>query len=156
MKKLIMMLAALMAAFAVAQEPIRPTTFVSPLAESLNVTNGIPDDLWTHFGDPNAIAVTTNMVFCYEVTTAHWEPCACPDGKIGCAVLHMKKVEDKQYIPIRLADRAEVGGCDYVPILVKGRCIWMHAADCRCLREQHRKEKEERRRKAKNGNASNP
>lgn len=137
MKKLIMMLAALMAAFAVvAQEPIRPITSVSSGTESLNVTKGIPDDLWVHFGDPNAIAVITNMVFCYEVTTAHWEPCACPDGKIGCTVLHLTKIEDKQYIPIRLADRAEVGGCDYVPIIVKGKCIWMHAADCKCKKKE--------------------
>lgn len=143
MKKVIMIISALMAAFAVvAQEPIRPTTFVSAGTESLIVTNGIPDDLWTHFGNPNAIAVITNMVFCYEITTAHWEPCACPDGIIGCAVMHTKKMESKQYIPIRLADRAEVGGCDYVPIIVKGTCVWMHAADCRCFREQHRKEKE--------------
>ncbi len=58
----------------------------------------------------------------------------------------MEKVESKQYIPV-LVDRAEVGGCDYVLIIVKGKSIWMHAADCRCLREQHRKEKEERKRK---------
>lgn len=148
MKKVIMIIYALMAAFAVvAQELIRPSNFVSSGTESLNVTNGIPNDLQTHLVDPTAITVTTNMVHCYEVTTTHWEPRSCPDGIVGCAVLHMEKVESKQYIPVSLVDRAEVGGCDYVPIIVKGKGILMHAADCRCLREQHRKEKEERRRK---------
>ena len=137
MKKMIMIISALMAAFTVvAQVLIRPN-FVSSEV------------------DPDAITVTTNMVFCYEVTTARWEPRSCPDGIVGCAVQHMEKVESKQYIPVRLDDRVEVDGCDYVPIIVKGKCIWMHAADCRCLWEQHRKEKEERKRKARNGTAAN-
>ena len=140
-----MIIYALMAAFAVvAQELMLPSNFVSSGTESLNVTNGIPNDLQIHLVDPTAITVTTNMVYCYEVTTTHWEPRSRPI--VGGTVLGMERVESKQYIPVSLVDRAEVGGCDYVPIIVKGKGIWMHAADCRCLREQHRKEKEERKR----------
>lgn len=100
--------------------------------------------------------VTTNAVYCYEVTKITYEPCACPDGIPGCLAMHMRKVEKREYIRVDIEDRMEVDGHSYVPVIVKGSIMWMHAAACRCLAELHRKEKARRGKGSGHGRSANP
>jgi len=55
------------------------------------------------YGDVTAKIVTTNVVLMSKVTTTWYEPCACPDGNPGCAVLHTRLVREVKYEPIELA-----------------------------------------------------
>lgn len=81
MKKLIVVIcAAAMAALALAE----------PAAVDI-VTNGIPAD------EMFAPTTVTNLVIAYEIVESRMEPCACPDGYVGCLAQHFRRVTDTRY-----------------------------------------------------------
>lgn len=81
MKKLIVVIcAAAMAALALAE----------PAAVGI-VTNGIPAD------EMFAPTTVTNLVIAYEIVESRMEPCACPDGYVGCLAQHFRRVTDTRY-----------------------------------------------------------
>lgn len=81
MKKLIVVIcAAAMAALA----------FAEPAAVGI-VTNGIPAD------EMFAPTTVTNLVIAYEIVESRMEPCACPDGYVGCLAQHFRRVTDTRY-----------------------------------------------------------
>lgn len=81
MKKLIVVIcAAAMAALALAE----------PAAVGI-VTNGIPAD------EMFAPTTVTNLVIAYEIVESRMEPCACPDGYVGCLAQHYRRVTETRY-----------------------------------------------------------
>lgn len=40
---------------------------------------------------------TTNLVIAYEIVESRMEPCACPDGYVGCLVQHYRRISDTRY-----------------------------------------------------------
>ena len=146
MKNLTMIVVALMAAVAFAQdeliERLKQDETLSVEVNDGNVTLAAKTPVMVFCGeygeagvyDPTT--VTTNLVHAYEVTTTTWEPCACPDGIIGCCVLHTRKVERKQYIPIRRVEKWEIDDHTYVLTHMNGECVWTHAADCKCKKKE--------------------
>ena len=59
-------------------------------------TNASPlmNEAYDMFFKPTA---TTNLVIAYEIVESRMEPCACPDGYVGCLAQHYRRVTDTRY-----------------------------------------------------------
>lgn len=78
------------------------------------VTTTAYDKFITGIGREYAI-VSTNMflidkVMWREITQQWYEPCACPDGIVGCAVLHARLMEEKRF---EIVDENKQKGAQY-------------------------------------------
>lgn len=89
MKKLIIVACvAVMTAFVNSQEYLTLTGTV--------VTNASPlmNEVYDTLFKPT---VTTNLVIAYEIVEHRMEPCACPDGYVGCLAQHYRRVTETRY-----------------------------------------------------------
>ena len=90
MKKLIIVAClAVMTAFVNSQEYLT-------LAGTV-VTNASPAICEAYMGAVFSPTAVTNLVIAYEIVESRLEPCACPDGYVGCLVQHFRRVTDTRY-----------------------------------------------------------
>lgn len=90
MKKLIIVACvAIMAAFVNSQEYLTLTGTV--------VTNASPAICEAYMDAVFSPTAVTNLVIAYEIVESRMEPCACPDGYVGCLVQHYRRVTDTRY-----------------------------------------------------------
>lgn len=90
MKKLIIVACvAVMTAFVNSQEYLTLTGTV--------VTNASPAICEAYMGAVFSPTAVTNLVIAYEIVESRLEPCACPDGYVGCLVQHFRRVTDTRY-----------------------------------------------------------
>lgn len=56
-------------------------------------------------------SVVTNVVAALAITTTRLVPVPCPDGMVGCCVLHTDLVSETRYEPVKVSEKDDDNPC---------------------------------------------